>query len=239
MDARTLFRSGQIQSAVEALGAELRSNPLDAQRRSFLFELLSLTGEYGRAEKQLDVLARDGGPSQMGTIVYKTVLHAERIRQEMFQEGALPMSGEASSDLSGTLNGQPFSSISDADHRIGARLEVFAAGQYSWIPFSQLAGIHAEAPGRLRDLIWISARVSTSPDFKGVDLGEVFVPALAPLTWQHDEDQVRMGRMTDWIATAEGGEAPIGQKLLLVDGEEIPILEVRELIFDVDDRTTT
>jgi len=26
-----------------------------------------------------------------------------------------------------------------------------------------------------------------------------------------------------------GGEAPVGQKLLLVDGEEFPILELREL----------
>lgn len=239
MDARTLFKSGQIQGAVEALGAELRSNPLDAQRRSFLFELLSLIGQYDRAEKQLDVLARDGGPQQMGTILYKTALHAERIRQEMFEEQALPLSGEASSELSGTLNGQPFSTITDADPRIGARLEVFAAGQYSWLPFSQLAGVHAEAPGQLRDLIWIPARVSTSPEFKGVDLGEVIVPALAPLTWQHEDDQVRMGRMTDWVRAPSGEEVPIGQKLLLVDGEEVPILEVRDLIFDVDDRTTT
>jgi len=33
---------------------------------------------------------------------------------------------------------------------------------------------------------------------------------------------------TEWVA-ADDGERPLGQKLLLVDGEEFPILEVREL----------
>jgi len=34
--------------------------------------------------------------------------------------------------------------------------------------------------------------------------------------------------VTEWVAT-DDGDAPVGQKLLLVDDEEIPILEVREL----------
>jgi len=35
--------------------------------------------------------------------------------------------------------------------------------------------------------------------------------------------------MTEWVATDDGLEVPVGQKLLMVDDEEIPILEVREL----------
>jgi protein involved in temperature-dependent protein secretion len=35
--------------------------------------------------------------------------------------------------------------------------------------------------------------------------------------------------VTEWEELASGAQAPIGQKLLLVDDQEIPILEVREL----------
>ena len=41
--------------------------------------------------------------------------------------------------VSGTLNGTPFHTLADADPRIGARLEIFAAGQYTWIPLEQIA----------------------------------------------------------------------------------------------------
>jgi protein involved in temperature-dependent protein secretion len=38
-----------------------------------------------------------------------------------------------------------------------------------------------------------------------------------------------LGRVTTWEELADGAQAPVGQKLLLVDDEEFPILEVREL----------
>ena len=57
MTARDLFQAGRLNEAVQALGSELRNDPTDAQRRTFLFELLCFAGEYDRAEKQLDILA--------------------------------------------------------------------------------------------------------------------------------------------------------------------------------------
>ena len=62
MNAQELFQAGKLNEAVQALGAELRDNPTDVRRRTFLFELLCFAGEYDRAEKQLDVLATDGRP---------------------------------------------------------------------------------------------------------------------------------------------------------------------------------
>jgi type VI secretion system protein ImpE len=35
--------------------------------------------------------------------------------------------------------------------------------------------------------------------------------------------------MTIWETLEDGSERPYGQKMLLVDGEEIPILEIRKL----------
>jgi type VI secretion system protein ImpE len=37
--------------------------------------------------------------------------------------------------------------------------------------------------------------------------------------------------MTDWQQDEAGEVVPVGQKMLLVDGEEFPMLEVREIEF--------
>lgn len=228
MNAQELFRAGRLDEAVESLGAELRGDPTDARRRIFLFELLCFAGAYDRAEKQLDVLAQRGAEAAAGTLLYRSALHAERTRQAMFVEGTYP-TGPAPRAVSGTLNGAPFGSLTDADPRIGARLEIFAAGQYTWIPLEQIASVRIAPPTRLRDLLWAPAVVRTSADFQGVELGEVLVPVLAPLSWRHQNDAVRLGRMTEWQRLSDDTEAPVGQKLLLVDDQEFSILELREL----------
>jgi type VI secretion system protein ImpE len=50
MTATDLYRAGRLNEAIQALGTALRSDPTDAQRRTFLFELLCFAGEYDRAE---------------------------------------------------------------------------------------------------------------------------------------------------------------------------------------------
>jgi type VI secretion system protein ImpE len=228
VNPQELLRVGRLDEAIEALSAELRVEPGDARRRIFLFELLCFAGAYQRAEKQLDILAQRGPEAAMGTLLYRSALHAEQIRQEMFVAGTFP-SGPAPRSVAGRLNGTQFQSLTDADPRIGARLEVHAAGQYTWIPFEQIASVRMQPPARLRDLLWAPAAVRTGVDFRGVELGEVLVPALTPLTWQDPDDGIRLGRVTEWRELGAGIEGPFGQKLLLVDGEEFPLLELREL----------
>lgn len=231
MNATDLYRAGKLNEAIQALGAALRSNPGDAQQRTFLFELLAFAGEYDRAEKQLDVLALENKDVGAGALLYRSAVHAQRTRQEMFISGKYPQGATSSKPVSGTLNGQPFSSLTDADPRIGSRLEVFAAGQYTWIPMEHLESVKVQSPKQLRDLLWATALVRTAPSFHGTDLGEVLLPVLSPTAASHPDDAVRLGRMTDWVEDPEAGEIPVGQKMLLVDGEEVPFLEVRELEF--------
>jgi type VI secretion system protein ImpE len=228
VNPQELLRAGRLDEAIEALSAELRREPGDARRRTFLFELLCFAGAYQRAEKQLDILGQRGPEAAMGTLLYRSALHAEQIRQEMFIGGTIP-SGPAPRPVAGRLNGSPFQSLTDADPRIGARLEVYAAGQYTWIPFEQIASVRMQAPSRLRDLLWAPAAVRTIADYQGAELGEVLLPALAPLSWHDPDEAIRLGRVTEWREVGPGVDAPIGQKLLLVDGEEFPMLELREL----------
>lgn len=227
MHARELFKMGKLDEAIEALGVEVRDNPTDAQRRAFLFELLCFAGSYDRAEKQLGVLGRNGKDAELGALLYHAALHAERLRQNMFEQQSFPST--SARVVGGTLNGKAFATLTDADPRIGPRLELYAAGQYTWLPFEHIASVRIEAPTRLRDLLWLPALIRPGESFTGLEMGEVLLPVIAPLTWQYGDGDLRLGRVTEWSQLEDGTDTPVGQKLLLVDGEEFPILELREL----------
>ena len=130
MKARELYQAGKLNEAIQSLQAELRDNPTDVARRTFLFELLCFAGEYDRAEKHLDILretpvwmpprvlfsiGRRSMPSGAETAFSKKAITPGRPRILLRSAGL--------------LMGSRLKSIEDADSRIGPRLEVFAAGR--------------------------------------------------------------------------------------------------------------
>ncbi len=230
MTPKQLFEAGKVREAQQALTAYLRDHPADDAQRTFLFELLCFSGDYDRAEKQLAVLSQGSGQNELGAVLYYAALHAEKTRHQVFEKQEFSRDGKESSP-GGHLNGRPFSSLRDADPDLGARLEVFAAGAYLWIPFEHIASVQMEPPKKLRDTLWIPALVQAGPSFKGTELGEVLLPAVYPFSWKHPDESVWLGRVTDWSADEAGTEYPSGQKTLLLDGEEVPFLEIRSLEF--------
>jgi type VI secretion system protein ImpE len=232
MTAAELYQAGRLDEAITALGDALRSDPTDVRRRTFLFELLCFAGEYDRAEKQLDVLARADSDAMTGALLYRGALHAERTRQDMFAAGGMLPSARQPAGVAGTFNGQPFRSMVDADPRIGARLEIFAAGQYTWLPLEHVSTVVMEPPRRLRDLLWAPVIVRPSEQMRELELGEMLMPVLTPYAWRHSDPLVRLGRTTDLEPLADGADAPVGQKLWLIDDEEVPLLELRELVIE-------
>ena len=235
MNVQQLFQSGRLDEAIAALTSEVRDNPTDPKRRTFLFELLCFAGDFSRAEKQLDVLSQGGPQSEMGALFYRGALAAEKTRHEMFetQEYPKPTQDASALRLSGTVNGKTFRDLADSDDRIGANLEVFVAGKYLWIPFSFLSSIHIEPPKRLRDLLWLPATVRTSAAFAGRELGEVLLPVLNPFSWRSADQTIRLGRATAWEDDGSGEVFPRGQKVLLADDEEWPLLELRDIEFEI------
>lgn len=228
MTPQELYRTGKLREAITALGDELRKNPLDTKRRTFLFELLLFVGEYDRAEKQLEVLAGAGRDAAAGTLLYRSALHAERTRQEMFLRKETPVL-EAREQISGVYDGHPFQEFMDADPRIGANLEVYIAGSYTWIPIAYLRKVEIEAPANLRDLMWARARIETTPEFRLQELGEVLIPAICPLSSRSAEETVQLGRETAWEADPVYEALPFGAKVMLVDGAAVPLLSIRSV----------
>jgi len=231
MTAQQLLQAGKLDEAIQAVSAEVRDNPQDVKRRTFLFELLCFAGDFSRAEKHLDLAAQGSQSAEMGALLYHAALHAERTRHEMFAKKQFPLQQKAAvlGELSIKVNGRSFHSITDADPRIGANLEVFAAGSYMWIPFALLTSIDIDPPKRLRDLLWLPAKVRTSDKYQERELGEVLLPVLTPFASQHSDPAVRLGRATLWEEDSQGEVLPAGQKMLLADDEEWPLLDLRSL----------
>ncbi len=234
MSVQQLFQSGHLDEAVKALSAEVRDNPGDPRRRTFLFELLCFAGDYSRAEKQLDVLSQGGPQSEMGALFYRGALAAEKTRHEMFEkrEYPEPVGDVGVPHVRGTVNGKMFHNLTDSDRRVGANLEVFVAGSYMWIPFYLLSSIQISPPKRLRDLLWLPAVVRTSDAFQGRELGEVLLPVLNPFSWRSPDSAIRLGRATAWEEDGNEEAVPKGQKVLLAE-EEWPLLELRDITFAV------
>jgi type VI secretion system protein ImpE len=65
------------------------------------------------------------------------------------------------------------------------------------------------------------------------------VPALIPVRYPGSEgssatDEHRLSRRTDWIAQPNDTYVGMGQRMLVTDAGEYPLLEVRELLIGAD-----
>lgn len=130
---------------------------------------------------------------------------------------------------SGTINGERFAWIADADSRLGPILEVMVDAQYYWAPMSRVASLKVEKPADLRDVVWAPATITWTTGATQ----EGFVPARYPGSEGSSEDAVKLARKTEWVELDGGATfAGRGQRMLTTDAGEYPILEVRELVFD-------
>ena len=106
---------------------------------------------------------------------------------------------------------------------------VLLAPAWETLPFEHVSSIRMAPPQRVRDLIWAPATIRTGPAFRGAELGDVLLPVLTPDAARHADRDVRLGRATHWDLLPDGRQMPVGQKLLLVDDEELSILELRDV----------
>jgi type VI secretion system protein ImpE len=135
---------------------------------------------------------------------------------------------ESQPAASGKLDGEPFSDFSDADPFLGPFLEVIINERYAWVPFVHIKHIAIEAPRRLRDLLWAEATLETN----GGPSGRVLLPVLYSGSFRRPDEQVRLGRATEWENVGANLVRGRGQRMFLVDGGEKPILECRRVEFE-------
>lgn len=88
--AKELFDAGKLQAAIDEVTREVKANPTDTSRRTFLFELLCFAGEWDRAEKQLDVIGNQDPQSDIGARIYRQNVAAERKREQALAGKGFP-----------------------------------------------------------------------------------------------------------------------------------------------------
>ncbi len=259
--AQELYEAGQLSEAIEQLKQEVKSNPTDVGQRSFLFSLLCFKGEYQSAEKQLDVISLQSASGEAGSQVYLNVLAAEVERQRFFKANQKPHflmqpsqyvqlyldavkalqsnqtekvtsllgnSEEKRPKLQGSLNGKKFSQFSESNDIIAPILELIIHDKYIWLQFEHIMQLQIEQPKKLQDLLWIAARFELR---NGQAMGG-YIPTRYLDSDRHENDQIKLGRMTDWKSVSEKVFSAVGQRMFFVDGEGIALLEVREINFD-------
>ncbi|MEJ0046332.1 MAG: type VI secretion system accessory protein TagJ [Rhodospirillales bacterium] len=131
---------------------------------------------------------------------------------------------EAAPATPGTLNGEPFEWIADADPRLGPILEAVVEGRYVWVPFHQVRKIEQEMPTDLRDQVWMPANFVWANGGDGVG----FIPARYPGS-QNGEAALALGRRTEW-QEQDGWALGLGQRMLATDAGETALLDVRTLV---------
>jgi type VI secretion system protein ImpE len=260
--ASELFRAGRLKEAISAALDEVRNNPTDPGRRLFLSELLCFSGELERADNQLDALGTSDPKIMPCIVTFRQLIRAEQHRREVFTqgrppeflsrpEGAVKMLLEAAtvaregashdaarlleqaeqsrSRLKGTCDGTSFEDFRDLDDQVSCILEVLTTqGNYYWVPIAQVESIEFHKPQRSRDLLWRCTHlvVRDGPD------GEVYVPVLYPGAAEEAEDDLRLGRRTDWRGGDGIAVRGVGQRTFLVGDDARAILELKTITFE-------
>lgn len=92
MTAEDYLKIGKLDEALTALQEKVRANPSDAKLRTFLFQLLSVMGQWDRASKQLEAAEQLDQKNMMLLARFgKLAILCEQVRADVFAGEKLPM----------------------------------------------------------------------------------------------------------------------------------------------------
>lgn len=131
-------------------------------------------------------------------------------------------------DMGGTINGERFEWVADADMRLGPLLEIIVNGRYFWMPFGAIKSMTVEPPEDLRDSVWTAAQLTVQNGGEFVAL----IPTRYAGTCVSGDDAAMLSRATTWLDLGAETFAGIGQRLIATDASEIPLMELRSLEVD-------
>jgi type VI secretion system protein ImpE len=136
---------------------------------------------------------------------------------------------EQASPVPGTVDGQSFEWIADADSRLGPVCEALIDGRYYWVPFERIRSLTLEPPSDLRDVLWMPAHLGLANG------GEVaaLLPARYPGSEADPDGHVRLSRKTEWTEVAPDTFHGRGQRMLATNSNEYALLDVRHIELQV------
>lgn len=259
--AEEFLREGRLAETLAKLQQQIRDEPAKADLRVFLFQLLSVSGDWDRALTQLNVAAEMDGEKMLLAEICRPALQCEALRTAVFAGKKSPLVFGEPEQWVGLLTqanqliaeGQygPARDLRDQAFEASPAISGYVNGQrFEWI---------ADADTRLgpvlevvveRKYFWVpftrikAIRVEEPKALRNVVWAEAQftwtnggqAPGLIPTRYAgseaSDDDLIRLGRKTDW-AEHEGGHCiGLGQRTLATDAGEYPLLEIRSIVLD-------
>jgi type VI secretion system protein ImpE len=264
MDSTDLVKSGRLKEARGQLVEELRSSPADLGKRTLLFQVLCFCGEWEKAERQLGVIAAQDPRRETGVQVYTNIVQAEKEREQISKGNGRPSClphvpaylelhfaawekvcqgkieeaqaffskiDEQRPSVSGSINGKPFQGFRDTDTLFSYFLEAIVHERYVWIPIESVRELIIPPPATMFDLLWASAQITS---WEGLTM-TCYLPALYPESYHQDDERIKLGRMTDWLPMGGAFARAVGQHVYEIGEEEVALLEIREVQFNMSD----
>ncbi|WP_310385756.1 type VI secretion system accessory protein TagJ [Roseateles sp.] len=126
---------------------------------------------------------------------------------------------------SGTVDGQAFAWIADADSRLGPVIEAIINGKYYWLPWNRVAQLDIDPPQDLRDAVWMPAH------FQFTNGGEVvgLIPTRYPDTDLAPGDLLALSRSTEWRSSGVDEFVGLGQRLFATDAADFALMDIRSV----------
>jgi type VI secretion system protein ImpE len=257
MLAEERLRTGDLNGALEDLQGRVRKAPGDAKLRIFLFQLLTVMGQWDRALTQLKV-AGDLDAANLAMVqTYREALRCEVLRAQIFAGKKTPVVfGEPEEWVALLLESLRLGGEGDAQGAESLRAQAFDAapttrGTMNGQPFEWIADgdsrlgpmLEAIVNGRYYFVPFHRIRALTLE--APADLRDfVWMPAVVTLTTGADtvaliptrypgsevaEDAaLRLAKRTEWTESM-GGYVGLGQRTWVTDAGELALLDARTL----------
>jgi type VI secretion system protein ImpE len=264
MQAEDYLQTGDLEKALASLTEAIRSNPSKVELRIFLFQLLSVLGQWDRAITQLNVAAEMDSNALLMAQVYRTALNCEVLRSNVFQGKRTPLIFGEPLEWMVWLTQVP-GLMAAGEVRAAAELrdQAFEAasaisGQINGQAFTWIADADSRLGPTLEAIVsgkyyWIPfERIQAIRIDKPINLRDV-IWATATFTWANQgqavglipsrypgsekdaDSSLRMGRKTDWRDAGNNLFFGVGQRMLATDQGEYPLLEIREVLLNHSD----
>lgn len=261
------IRAGNLEEAMLSLKEDIRKSPADWKLRVFLFQLLSVNGEWEKALTQLNLIAEMGPDCMLMAQIFRPVVQCEALRAEVFEGKRSPLIFGEPQEWMGLLvhanSLVGIGKLTEAREVMNRALEAAPAisGSINEHDFAWLADADSRMGPVLEVVMdakyyWVPfncvARIHISrptdlrdlvwisATFTWVNGGEssALIPVRYPGSEASPDSGVRLSRTTNWRDAGEGFFLGQGQRLFATDKGEYPLLETLVIKFNHPASTT-
>ncbi len=261
MTAEDRLKQGDLKGALQKLQDQVRANPAKADYRVFLFQLLSVLGQWDRALTQLNVAGELDAATLAMVSMYRQVIACERFREEVFLGHQDPvLFGQPAEWIALLIQALKLTAQGRYEKSRELRERAFelapgVSGTIDGMVFEWLADSDSRLGPVLEVMIegryfWVPLeRIITITIEKPVDLRDVVwlpahftwtnggehygvIPARYPASYHSDDPLFALSRKTAWRDCGEGLFLGLGQKILTTDQSDYALLDVRAIQFD-------